>query len=70
MGALHRRVEYTSMTNPIVFAMCPADDTSIEEAKAYIQENHLTQDDAKLYKQRNTVIVELKRIPEGWIKNG
>lgn len=53
---------------PIVFAMCPADDTSIQEAKAYIREKRLTQDDAKMYKQNNTVIVELKRIPEGWMK--
>lgn len=56
--------------NPIVFAMCPADETSIEEAKAYIVNNHLTPDDARLYKQNNTVIVELKRIPEGWKNHG
>lgn len=44
-----------------IFASTPADEVSVEAAKAFIKANSLTPEDVKLGTIGNTVIIEAKR---------
>lgn len=44
---------------------CPE---SIEEARAYIAENGLTQEDVRFIRKEGQVLVVAKRMPEKWRK--
>ena len=41
---------------------------SITEAREYIKENRLTQDDVRLIRKSGSVLVIAKRMPESWRK--
>lgn len=50
--------------------MYASDDSpeSITEAREYIKENRLTQDDVRLIRKSGSVLVIAKRMPESWRK--
>ena len=50
--------------------MYASDDSpeSITEAREYIKENRVTQDDVRLIRKSGSVLVIAKRMPESWRK--
>lgn len=45
-----------------IFASSPADEISVEAAKAFIVDNELTYEDVKMGRVGNCIVVEAKRV--------